>query len=61
MGLETGLGMGLENRAGSELVESNGAILVDRFLFIFTERDNQIIHGVEPCGVGGGEVTNRPV
>lgn len=56
-----GLKMGLENRAGLELVESNGGILVDRFLFILTERDNQIVHGVEPGGVGGGEIANGPV
>ena len=53
--------MGLENRAGSELVECNGGILVDRFLFILTERDNQIVDGVEPGGVGGGEIANGPV
>ena len=56
-----GLEMGLENRAGLELVESNGGILVDRFLFILTERDDQIVHGVEPGGVGGGEIANWPV
>jgi len=50
-----------ENRVGSELVESNGGILVDRFLFMLTERDDQIIDGVEPGGVGGGEIANWPV
>ena len=46
---------------GSELVESNGGILVDRFLFMLTERDDQIIDGVEPGGVGGGKIANWPV
>lgn len=50
-----------KNREESELVESNGGILVDRLSFILAERDDQIVYGVKPRRVSRVHFANRPI
>ena len=45
----------------SELIESDGCILVDRVFLAFAERVDEVVDGVEPCGIRGGKFTNRPI
>lgn len=51
----------VKNTEESELVESNGGILVDRLSFILAERDNEIVHGVKPCRVGRIQFAYWPI
>ena len=43
------------------MVELHRGIRVDGIFFILTERKHEIIHGGEPCGVAGGEITKGPI